>query len=81
MHCPNCSTAIEPISFRGRFGLTPREAEIADLVVAGNRNGSIAAQLGISEQTVKTHLNSARAKVRVSSRVGLVRVAFGLEGV
>lgn len=63
--------------------LSGREREIARLAALGLRNGEIAARLGISEATVKTHLNSAFHKLAVRDRVGLTRYAIrvGLIGV
>jgi DNA-binding CsgD family transcriptional regulator len=81
MNCPHCSTPMYPKSFVDRFGMTPREAEVANLIVEGNRNDSIASQLGITEQTVKSHVTTAMKKAGVSSRIGLVRIAFGMEAV
>jgi two-component system nitrate/nitrite response regulator NarL len=51
--------------------LTPRELEITRLVGAGLRNAEIAAQLNISEGTVKTHLHKTYDKLKLSGRVGL----------
>jgi DNA-binding NarL/FixJ family response regulator len=43
-------------------GLTDREAEVLRLIAAGRSNGEIAAQLFVSEATVKTHVNHIFAK-------------------
>jgi len=53
-------------------GLTPREIEIARLVVSGATNGEIARTLSVSVATVKTHMTHVLAKLGVRSRTELV---------
>ncbi len=48
--------------------LSPREAEILDLIIAGMSNKEIAYALGISQQTVKNHITSILAKLNLSDR-------------
>lgn len=48
--------------------LTARELEVLELIVAGNSNKEIGGELGISEATVKTHINSILSKLGVSDR-------------
>jgi len=61
---------------QGRFdSLTPREREILTLVVSGRRNKHIAAQVELSEMTVKLHRMHIMQKMRASSLVDLVRMA------
>jgi DNA-binding CsgD family transcriptional regulator/pimeloyl-ACP methyl ester carboxylesterase len=48
--------------------LSPRESELAMLVARGLDNAQIAAHLSISEKTVRNHLTSIFAKLRVESR-------------
>jgi DNA-binding NarL/FixJ family response regulator len=52
-----------------------REAELVRLVSQGLRNKEIAARLGITEGTVKTHLHRLYEKLGVTSRVELVNRA------
>jgi RNA polymerase sigma factor (sigma-70 family) len=59
--------------------LTPREREIMALVVSGRPNKQIAAELGISEITVKAHRGRVMRKMQVESLAHLVRVATALE--
>jgi DNA-binding NarL/FixJ family response regulator len=49
--------------------LTPREKEILKLLAQGKRNKEIAAELFISEKTVKNHLANIYAKLNVGDRV------------
>ena len=54
-----------------RRALTSREMQIARAVAEGRGNREIAAQLGITEQTVKNHLTSIFEKMGVASRLQL----------
>ncbi|WP_033288188.1 response regulator [Amycolatopsis jejuensis] len=56
--------------------LTEREREVLRLVGTGMPNGEIAAQLHVSEATVKTHLNRLMPKLGISSRAQAVVVAY-----
>jgi DNA-binding CsgD family transcriptional regulator/tetratricopeptide (TPR) repeat protein len=60
---------------RGPASLTRREREVAELAVAGMSTRDIAAQLGIGDRTVETHLDNVYAKLGVDSRLELVRHA------
>lgn len=51
--------------------LTPKERRVADLVARGETNLEIAADLAISERTVKAHLTSIYEKVHVGNRLSL----------
>ena len=52
--------------------LTPREAEVLNLIAGGSGNKAIAARLTISEHTVKSHVESIFEKLGVSSRAEAV---------
>jgi len=54
------------------FDLSAREREVACLAAQGMGNGAIAAQLFISESTVKKHLNSIFRKTGFESRHRLI---------
>jgi DNA-binding NarL/FixJ family response regulator len=56
--------------------LSAREHEVIALVGAGLRNKQIAQRLYISETTVRHHLTSIFAKLRLSDRVELVIYAY-----
>jgi DNA-binding CsgD family transcriptional regulator len=55
-------------------GLTTRETQVACLVSQGVSNACVAATLGMSEATVKTHLTRIYVKVGVRSRTELAVV-------
>ena len=55
--------------------LTPRELEVLELVIAGKLNKQIAANLGVSEITVKVHRSRVMQKMRASSLPHLTRMA------
>ena len=62
--------------------LTLREREVLSLVVTGRPNKQIAAQLKLSEMTVKVHRSQIMRKMRAKSLVELVRIAdrLGVSG-
>ena len=55
--------------------LTERELDVLRLVVAGRRNKETAAELGISENTVKFHLRNMLDKLHAQSRAEMVAMA------
>jgi two-component system, NarL family, nitrate/nitrite response regulator NarL len=60
---------------RKTFGLTPRELEIVQMIVASSRNKDIAEKFAISEQTVKHHLTNIFNKLGLSTRLELALFA------
>ncbi len=58
---------------RQRTELTPTEARIAELIVAGRRNREIAGALFVSVATVEAHLTRIYRKLHVRSRTELAR--------
>jgi len=71
-------TAAAPAPARGQgpLDLTEREREVLEGVVRGERNKEIAARLGLSEPTVKTHLASIFGKLSVESRAAAAVAAI-----
>lgn len=64
---------------QGRFeSLTSREREIMTLVTAGLMNKQVAAEVGLSEITVKIHRGHLMRKMGVRSLADLVRAAEAL---
>jgi DNA-binding NarL/FixJ family response regulator len=56
--------------------LTPRETEVLRRVATGRSNRAIAAELWLSEQTVKYHLTNLYRKIGVRGRTDATRYAF-----
>jgi DNA-binding CsgD family transcriptional regulator len=57
-------------------GLTGREVQVLSLVAAGRSNREIAAELVISEYTVRRHLQNVFAKLGVTSRAAAIAHAY-----
>jgi FixJ family two-component response regulator len=55
--------------------LTPREQEVIGLVTAGLMNKQVAAEMGVSEITVKVHRGNVMRKMKANSLTDLVRMA------
>jgi two-component system, NarL family, response regulator YdfI len=56
--------------------LTAREGEVLRLVALGKGNKEIAAQLNVSEHTVKFHVSSVLAKLGARSRTEAVTIGI-----
>ena len=71
--------AAEPAELRAKAaGLTDRELEILRLVASGLSNARIAAQLWVTEQTVKFHLSNTYRKLGVTSRTQASHHAYAM---
>lgn len=57
------------------LGLSPREREVFELLVAGLANHQIADALGINQKTVSTHKSSLMKRLGVDNLAALIRVA------
>jgi RNA polymerase sigma factor (sigma-70 family) len=65
----------EIATLRERFeSLSPREREVAAMVVSGMLNKQIAAEIGTSENTVKAHRSRAMEKMQAQSLADLVKM-------
>lgn len=69
------AAAVAPQAWQS---LTPRERDILELLAAGETTPSAADCLGISESTVRTHVENMRAKLGVNTRAALVAGGFRL---
>lgn len=58
------------------LGLTQRESEVLELMVRGLTNRSIARQLVVGEETVKTHVSSVYRKLETKDRAQAIAVAL-----
>jgi DNA-binding NarL/FixJ family response regulator len=52
--------------------LSSRESEIMTLIAAGHTNGQIAANLVVTEKTIKNHVNRLYAKLGAGSRADAI---------
>lgn len=57
-------------------GLSPREREVLELVAKGLTNKEVAAALGLSQFTVRNHLNHITEKLEVSDRTEAIFIAM-----
>jgi DNA-binding CsgD family transcriptional regulator len=65
--------AVHPVEGVGDLGmLGQREREVGGLLVGGGTSAQIAATLGISVNTVKTHMRAIYAKLGVHTRTAAV---------
>jgi DNA-binding NarL/FixJ family response regulator len=65
-----------PTLTRHPDGLTPREAEVLSLIAAGLSNTEIAERLGVSDGTVKSHINHLFPKIEARDRAQAVAYAY-----
>ncbi len=71
----------EPVgAFQGSDLLTPREADVLELLQQGATNGQIAHSLSIGLETVRTHARNIYRKLGISSRRDLARITPGQRG-
>lgn len=70
-----CEPDISNRLKKSKYGLTPRESQIIEAVLEGCSNPEIAANLSVSEQTVKHHMSHIFDKLGVYSRLELALFA------
>ena len=69
--------AARQTRFAEQYGLTLREGQIVDHLVAGGSVAEYAGRQGLSEQTVRSQLKSIFAKTGVSRQAALIGMALG----
>jgi DNA-binding NarL/FixJ family response regulator len=62
------SVAADLAEHSGDDALTPREIDVLRLIAAGHANKEIAAQLSITEETVKSRVKNILMKLRANDR-------------
>jgi DNA-binding CsgD family transcriptional regulator len=70
---PGAGEATEPWQ-----ALTAREVEVLQLLAEGATTAQIAARLGISPATARTHVENMRTKLGAATRASLVALGFRL---
>jgi DNA-binding CsgD family transcriptional regulator len=68
---------MPPELLRTRYGLTPRQSEVAQRLAEGQSDGAIARALGISRRTAEHHAEAVRLSIGVRSRAALVAALQG----
>lgn len=56
--------------------LTPREIDVLRLIAGGNANKEVAAQLSVTEETVKGHVKNILAKLGANDRTHAVTIGL-----
>jgi two-component system, chemotaxis family, CheB/CheR fusion protein len=72
--------ASQEVAAHAIGGLTPRQRQIMELVLAGHPSKNISADLGISQRTVENHRASIMEKTGSKSLPALARLAFAAAG-
>ena len=65
----------DPVAQSAETALTPREAEVLQLIAEGFANKQIAGELGLSVKTVEKHRQQVMNKLGIHDTAGLVRHA------
>jgi DNA-binding NarL/FixJ family response regulator len=60
----------------GEEGLTPKEVDVLQLIAAGNANKEIAAQLSVTEETVKSRVKNILEKLGANDRTHAVTIGL-----
>ena len=76
LHSPVQVSTPEPELRPGNFNLTTREQQVLYGMSLGKSNSQIAAELGITEDTIKTHAKRLFLKLKVTDRAAAVATGF-----
>ena len=66
-----------PLAVRHDLGLTRRELQLVEMIALGLTNKEIAAQLNLSENTIKNHVHRMLRKLGARDRLGVVEACRG----
>jgi DNA-binding CsgD family transcriptional regulator len=80
LYKPDMELLQEKVETADRFGkyeLTPRQKEVATLLLAAKTRRQIAGELGLSESTVKMHVSELYKRLDINSRAELFK-KFGV---
>jgi len=69
-----------PSGFEQAFSLTPSEASLCQLLIKPGKETDIAAALGLSTETVRTHRKRVYMKLGMTERAELIHLAWRLSG-
>ena len=72
---PRASEFVPNELARSSLGITERERQVLQLLADGRSNKEIAARLGLSPNTVKSHVASLFEKLRVARRTQAIQLA------
>ncbi|MDZ7783346.1 MAG: helix-turn-helix transcriptional regulator [Halioglobus sp.] len=75
---PDETSTLDFSHVQAMYGLTPKEAEVGELLARGYSAAEVAEQLNVSPNTVGTHKRSLYSKAGVHTRVELVRLAHNI---
>lgn len=68
------ASGMPSIRIRLRLGLTRREQQLVPMIAEGLTNKQIAAQLNLSEQTIKNHIHRMLQKAGATDRLSIVEM-------
>ncbi len=74
----NCSPSLEPTMLRDLFGLTDAEARVAEAYLRVDTVKEVGVMLGVSANTIKTHLAAVYQKTGCTRQAQLVRLLMSL---
>lgn len=72
---PRTSHFTPNVRAQSSLGITEREGQVLQLLADGRSNKEIAARLGVSPNTVKTHVARLFEKLRVARRAQAIQLA------
>ncbi len=74
------AVSSDPEKLFDEYGLSPREREVADLLIKGYATSDISHSLDITDNTVKVHVRNIPGKFNVSSRKAFLVKFINLHG-